>query len=113
MIMQLYNYIKGIAISIILLHILFLYPNWRFIVKKTCQAGLKDYVNSILPFIAVGLFCFIIVYLILNLFDAISYFIFGLGVMFYSIFYFGLIYLLKKNIILDILEMLLPKFIKK
>lgn len=108
------NYgIKGIAISIILLHILFLYPNWRFIVKKTCQAGLKDYVNSILPFIAVGLFCFIIIYLILNLFDAISYFIFGLGVIFYSIFYFGLIYLLKKNIILDILEMLLPKFIKK
>jgi O-antigen/teichoic acid export membrane protein len=108
------NYgINGIAISFVFLHLLFIYPNWKFIVYRICQPSLSLYFGSFLSYFVIGTICFILGYTILNLFDSDTYFIFTIVVLIYSILYFTLIYIFKRNIIINILDLISTKSIKK
>ena len=104
-----YYGVKGVAISLLFLPVLLLYPNWRFIVYRFSYVNLKEYVGSIFPYLLIGTFCLILGNYTLNRFESTNYFIFLFGVFAYSVFYLTLVYLFKRVVVFDILALLNTK----
>ncbi|SNR74773.1 polysaccharide transporter, PST family/lipopolysaccharide exporter [Lutibacter agarilyticus] len=105
--------INGIAFSFVFLHLLFIYPNWKFIVYRICESNIRAYLASFLPYFVIGTLCLILGYSIMNQFESDTCFIFIVVALIYSILYFTLVYIFKRNIIMDILGLISTKSFKK
>jgi O-antigen/teichoic acid export membrane protein len=80
---------QGVAIAILILHILFYFLNWRFIIKKTIKISFKEYTKIFqLPFILIlipSLLGYLISYI-----DLPPYFYIPLSVFVFGLSYLGL-----------------------
>jgi O-antigen/teichoic acid export membrane protein len=97
--------IEGVALSIVLIPLLKIYPNWMFIINRITPLSLKDYLNCFMPYLTIGLLSFIIGSLTQNI-NVSSDFLMFLFSGFVSIgMYFSLLFYFKKNIFLELINL--------
>lgn len=105
--------IEGIAFSFGFLHLLFIFPNWKFIVNKICKINIAVYFNSFLPYFLLGNLALVLSFYLMKIFQFDSYFSLLFSILFYFFIYIGFLSLIKKSILIEIINMIFPKLINK
>ena len=101
--------ILGVSFALLSFQIVFLVPNWYFIVYKICRASFNEYIKQIYIPILVSIFSMLLTYMVLFNFEMesfsyiLSWFLFGF--IFYGIFSF----LLNKVFFTEIKNLILRK----
>ena len=97
--------INGIAVSFLGLHLLFIYPNWKYIVRRVIDVCFYDYLLSFVPYILISSLMYLLFYFILKILQTKSDITMILVSVLFVLFYMGIIFLVKGKLWI---ESLLP-----
>lgn len=96
--------IRGVALGVLGLELFLFFPNWGFIVKKTCNAKLNEYIRSMLKPLFITIPPAIITLIVVSFFTStISRLI--LGIVLYGIMYIALLRLFDRQFFVDFKEL--------
>lgn len=105
--------IEGIALSFCFLHLIFIFPNWKFIVNRICKVKFSAYLNSFLPYFIVGILDLVLSFCLMKVSQPDNYIWLLFIMTVYSIFYLCILFLIKKTVFIEIISMILPKVLKR
>ena len=98
--------IEGVALAFVLIPLFRIYPNWIFIINRIIPLSLKDYLNSFIPYLTIGLLSAIFGILIDRIGDNSNFLVLFFSGFVCIVTYFSLLFYNKKSIFSELINLL-------